>query len=179
MAASTFMSTLPDWRPFADEARGFRKSRSEGRKSPDRAPQLLLVALAFLGATAILTAPAFGDDVVFLKTRDDGAASPKWTGEIIDYTGAELRLKLTTGKERTFPADQVVRVSTALTEAQRAGDELFAAQDFKGAPARYGAASAPTRNAARGCAAESWPRSFGVTAISARPNEPAKHFYRC
>ncbi len=77
---------------------------------------------------------------MLLKPRDDGAAPLRWAGEIVDYRGNELRLRLITGKERVIPADQILRINTSFSDAQRAGDELFAAQNYRGALDQYRAA---------------------------------------
>lgn len=91
------------------------------------------------------TSPGAAPDVVLLKPRGDAAAATRLSGEIVDYTGAELRIKVAGGKQRSVPAEQVARVIYPLSEAQRSGDERFAAGDFKGALAQYGAALGPEK----------------------------------
>jgi len=83
---------------------------------------------------------ANGQDVVHLKADDSGAGSTKQSGEILDYTGRELRLRLSTGKERTIPAERVASISTKYSPEQIAADALFAKRDFAGALEQYRAA---------------------------------------
>jgi tetratricopeptide (TPR) repeat protein len=96
---------------------------------------LLLIAAA--PSNSPLSNLAAAQDTVYLKARDEGATIPKWSGEILDFTGKELRMRPASGKERTFPSEQIARVTTTYTDAQKHGDELFAAQDYRAALAQY------------------------------------------
>jgi len=103
-------------------------------------PALLLACLACIGDSA------YSEDTAFIGPAGDGRES-KWSGEILDYTGRELRMRLSTGAERSFPAARVVRVNTAWPNGQLAGDELFSKHDYRKALEQYRAAlGADTRD---------------------------------
>ena len=61
-------------------------------------------------------------------------------GEILDYTGTELKLRSATGREETFPASQVVRVLADWTEDHARGDTQFDSGRFEQAAELYRAA---------------------------------------
>ncbi len=82
------------------------------------------------------------DDVV-LVTGSDGRGGTRWAGEILDYSGRELRMRLATGREKVFPAARVASVSTRWTAEQQAADEAFAKADYRRAIDRYRAALDP------------------------------------
>ncbi len=98
----------------------------------------LLLAAALL-LIALLAPQARAEDVV-LVTGFDGRGSTKWSGEILDYSGRELRMRLATGREKVFPAARVASVSAERCAEQQAADEAFAKADYRRAIDRYRAA---------------------------------------
>ncbi|HEX4143816.1 MAG TPA: tetratricopeptide repeat protein [Pirellulales bacterium] len=104
-----------------------------------------LFAALLLGSatsrTAAADAPqAKAADQVVVATADGRGSPTKWTGEILDYTGIELRLKLANGHEKTFPTARVLAESTPLGREQQAGDTAFAEGNFRLALGHYRAA---------------------------------------
>ncbi len=99
--------------------------------------------LSLIAWLACLSA-ASGEDVVYLKALA-GAAAARVRGEIVDYTGRELRIQNAGGRERSIPAAQIERIETTRSPEQSAGDELFEQGDFRGAIARYRTALETTR----------------------------------
>lgn len=120
--------------------RFFRKLRACG--TPKHAGRRFFVTLLGLSlATAwACVAPARADDVVSLRAERADGGKTRWTGEILDYNAKELRLRLISGKERSFPAGEIAEITTPLSTQQQAGDERFAAHDYAGAFEQYRAA---------------------------------------
>jgi tetratricopeptide (TPR) repeat protein len=96
----------------------------------------LRVGLVVSLAAWLMCHSASAEDVVYLKPVG-GAAEGRIRGEIVDYTGRELRIQNAAGRERSIPAAQVERIETSRSPEQIAGDELFEQGDFRGAIARY------------------------------------------
>ena len=47
------------------------------------------------------------------------------TGEIVEYTGRELRLEQVGGREKSIPAERVVEIETTWTASHRQAIPLF------------------------------------------------------
>jgi tetratricopeptide (TPR) repeat protein len=85
----------------------------------------VLVAISIvLAATA---APA--DDVVHLRP-EPGEAAQSVSGEIADYTGDGLRMKLPSGVERTVPARRVERIESIYQPPHQQARAAMASHDF-------------------------------------------------
>ena len=95
--------------------------------------------VAGLLACAAAACAAGADDVV-QATSADGRGLTTWSGEVLDYSGRELRLRLATGREKVIPAVRVVSVVTQQTADEQAGDEALAKADYRRAIERYRAA---------------------------------------
>ena len=65
---------------------------------------------------------------------------PLFTGEILDYTGRELRIRLSSGREAAIPADRVRRIETRWIAEHAAGDALREQGKFDEALDQYRAA---------------------------------------
>jgi tetratricopeptide (TPR) repeat protein len=74
---------------------------------------------------------------VYLKPAAPGSPVTRIRGEIVDFTGRDLRIQNDAGRERTIPAAEIERVETTHSPEQTSGDELFAAGDFRGAVRQY------------------------------------------
>ena len=96
----------------------------------------LLFPLAFPASLAR------AEDVVYV-TGSDGRGTTRWTGEVLDYSGRELRMRLATGREKVFPVARVTGVSTERSADQQSADEAFAKADYRRAIERYRAALDP------------------------------------
>lgn len=101
---------------------------------PARALFGLVLSLAWCAVGPLAQA----EDAVYQRTAAKGAGPAKWSGVIVDYTGREVRIQLaSTGKERSFPFDQVVRIETTYTPEQLGAEKLLAAGKFELALAQY------------------------------------------
>ena len=87
---------------------------------------LLRIALVAPALLALRSGPCRGDDVVYLKAEPGGRSARKLIGQIVDYTGRELKIKPANGPERSLPAGEVEHIDTNRSAEQTAGDELFA-----------------------------------------------------
>lgn len=90
-------------------------------------------ASAVLLLAAVVNAPALGQDVVHVANASSGQGDAEWRGRVIDYTGRELRLQLPNGLERTFPADQILRIETQHGPQHVEADKRFARGEFDAA----------------------------------------------
>jgi tetratricopeptide (TPR) repeat protein len=84
-------------------------------------------------------AAAWSDDVVSYRHPDTGALT-RVTGEILQYTAAELRIRPAAGREAVIPAERVQRVESAWTAAHAEADQLFEQARFGDALRHYGIA---------------------------------------
>ncbi len=82
---------------------------------------------------------AWSDDVVTYRHRDSGA-STRVSGEILQYTAAELRIRTAAGREAVIPAERVERVESAWTAAHAEADQMFEQARFGDALRHYGVA---------------------------------------
>jgi hypothetical protein len=92
-------------------------------------------------AVAAADAPAKkGTDQVVVATADGRGPTTKWTGEILEYTGKDLQLRLPDEHEKAFPTARIVSVATHRSAQQQAGDTAFGAGNFRQALGHYRAA---------------------------------------
>lgn len=94
---------------------------------------LLLAAIVFPATVRVASA----EDVVQLKSTTAGRVGRRLKGQIVDFTGRELRLRTPAGRERKLPASQVARIETSRSAEQTAGDEAFARGDYQLALEQY------------------------------------------
>jgi tetratricopeptide (TPR) repeat protein len=100
----------------------------------------LAIALAML--LAALTSRVDGaraEDIVVVRSTS-GAAPSRIAGQVVDFTGSELRVRLASGRERVIRTIDVDAVETSRCAEHVAGDKLFADGDFALAEAKYRAA---------------------------------------
>ncbi len=86
---------------------------------------------------AVFPVFGWGQDIVHVANPSSARGYAEWRGQVIDYTGRELRLQLPSGPKRTFPADQVVSIETPHGPQHVEADRRFAAGEFDGALALY------------------------------------------
>lgn len=72
-------------------------------------------------------------DVVVVATGIDGAGRSRLTGEILDFTGRELRLEQIGGREKTIPADRVVDIETTWSASHSRAIPLFENRQYDAA----------------------------------------------
>jgi tetratricopeptide (TPR) repeat protein len=104
-------------------------------------PSRLVVSIA-----AILVAgAAAAQDTVIAASASDPAARVKRTGQILDYTGAELKLRTSLGLDETIPASRVVEFQTKWTPSHQEGDAARTKGQLDEAVAAYRLALAEER----------------------------------
>ena len=93
----------------------------------------LLPLFALLAATLVFAPPrlAGAEDSVVVVAQD--GSRRRLSGQVIDYTGTQLRLATGEGRETQLPADRVVKIETQLSEAHRQGNEQFALGEYEAA----------------------------------------------
>jgi tetratricopeptide (TPR) repeat protein len=90
-------------------------------KEPDRRSTRHLV-LWFLGSwNFFLSGWLHAQDIVVTSPAADPAVRVKKAGQILDYTGMELKLRTTLGVNETIPASRVVEIQTRWSPAHEAG----------------------------------------------------------
>ncbi len=70
---------------------------------------------------------AIAEDIVIYKSGSDESGRSQSRGEIIDFTGEELKMRQTSGRESRIPADKIVEIRSEWTPQHTTGDSLFAA----------------------------------------------------
>jgi len=82
---------------------------------------MALDRFAFSAAIALYCAAAAGstsaEDVVIARSASDSAVRVKRSGEILDYTGTQLTLRTSLGRDELIPAGRVVEIQTAWSPA--------------------------------------------------------------
>jgi tetratricopeptide (TPR) repeat protein len=106
------------------------------RESIGRAPTSVFIAIA---ACCLATAAA-AEDVVILGRPSQSDAWTRISGEVLDFTGRGLRLRLPGGREVEYPALQVLGVETSRQPQHLAGDKLYENDEFAAAEEKYRAA---------------------------------------
>jgi tetratricopeptide (TPR) repeat protein len=88
-------------------------------------------------ALAIVSALHASADEVVVSTGPDAQGRTRRMGEVVDFTGAGLVLRVAGGAETTIPAERVLEVRAEWSPSHRAGDELFAEGKFAEALEKY------------------------------------------
>jgi tetratricopeptide (TPR) repeat protein len=65
---------------------------------------------------------ASAQDTVVSSSPADPSARIKRQGQILDYTGAELRLRTNLGRDESIPASRIIEIQTTWSPAHLAGD---------------------------------------------------------
>src|SRR5438045_709092 len=106
-----------------DSAEGSRKSEV-GSRRPEVGfrKRAALIACGF--AFVLFSSISRAEDTVLVSSSDDQRGT-RYSGEIVEYTGRELRLKNSLGKERAIPAERVISFATTWSQDHLAGDKLF------------------------------------------------------
>ncbi len=121
------MSIRRDWTAKDNALNPLRLARTT-IFNPRRALAVLLGGVFGLG---ILSHVARGADVVYLSSEDAAGGTVRRTGQVIDYTGRAIRLRLSSGVERSFAARRVVRIESDWLPEHRAADEALARGDLR------------------------------------------------
>jgi tetratricopeptide (TPR) repeat protein len=116
--------------------------KTPGARPPSAGPIGFRLPAVWVAALAIWTVSAAAQDTVHVSRDRSSGGHVQWTGRVLDYTGIELRLKLSSGQEQRFPAGQVVRIETQYTPRQVEADARFARREFRSALDLYAEARA-------------------------------------
>jgi len=101
------------------------------------APPIACTLPAVVAVAVLVAAPVAADDTVHISNARSARGYAEWKGRIVEYAGGELRLRLPSGMERRFPADQVLGIETQYSPRQVEADERFAKNDYASALALY------------------------------------------
>ncbi|MDX1944880.1 MAG: hypothetical protein SFU86_05690 [Pirellulaceae bacterium] len=85
----------------------------------------------------MIAAPTTAQDTVITSSASDPEARLKKQGQILDFTGVELKLRSALGKDETIPAARVVEIQTAWTPAHQQGNAERLAGNLDAAIAAY------------------------------------------
>ncbi|HET6879175.1 MAG TPA: hypothetical protein VFI31_03405 [Pirellulales bacterium] len=98
---------------------------------------------------ALSPAGALSEDVVTLSSPTNRRARSRISGEVLEYTGRQLVVRLPDGREIKRPGQNVVSIETQWPAGKEQGDRLFEQQQFYASGEKYLAA---TRQESRGWA---------------------------
>lgn len=90
-----------------------------------------------VAVAALVAAPTAAEDTVHISNPSSARGYAEWKGQVLDYTGGELRLRLPGGVERRFPADRVLGIETQYSTRQVEADKRFAENEYAAALALY------------------------------------------
>jgi tetratricopeptide (TPR) repeat protein len=81
-----------------------------------------VIGVCFAGTfNACSAAKALSQDVVISSSASDPSARVRRVGQILEYTGAELKLRTSLGTEETIPAARVIEIETRWSPSHEAG----------------------------------------------------------
>jgi tetratricopeptide (TPR) repeat protein len=96
-------------------------SRNQRAKEPNSVRYTVLVVWCLGPVLFALPTSVLCQDTVIYSTATEPAARIKKSGTVLEYTGAELRLRSTLGTEETIPAARVVEIQARWTAVCEAG----------------------------------------------------------
>lgn len=88
-------------------------------------------------AWACIGSCAHAEDTIHVSIGENTRSKVRLTGEVLDYTGQTLLVRLPGGVERAFPADRVHWIETTRTPEHIAADKLLREQQPEAALAQY------------------------------------------
>ena len=90
-----------------------------------------------LAAAVFWTSSALCQDTVVVSSSAGSSGYATFKGQVVDYSGRGLSLDTPDGGQRTFPAEQIVRIETYHPQARQDADGLFDTGQFAAAAALY------------------------------------------
>jgi tetratricopeptide (TPR) repeat protein len=102
-------------------ARYWRNSKNRRTKEPKSLGFAFFILWFFGPWDFRFPATVAAQDAVVVSSASDPAARIKKSGQIIDYTGLELKLRTPLGTEDTIPAARVMEIQTRWSPAHMAG----------------------------------------------------------
>lgn len=97
----------------------------------------LPTAALLIIAAALPPGSGRAEDVVHAAVGENSRARTRLTGEVLDYTGQTLLLRLPGGTQRAFPAERIFQIETQRTAEHLAGDKLLAERQPAAALEKY------------------------------------------
>ncbi len=135
--------TRRGWLEQSASSFSWRRLRSHGvflnqlQPRPSGAPlRFVLFGLSL----ALLAAPSASADVVHFTSPTNRQARTRLSGTVLEYTGREIVVETSDGRQFKRPGNQVVAIDTEWPKEVAAGDGLFAQGDFSQARKLYAAA---------------------------------------
>lgn len=101
-----------------------------------RSPRLKLRCLILFASIGCAHGAA-AEDIVFLESQDNPGSELKVAGEVLDYTGRAIRIRQTTGVERSYAGSRVIRIERPRTDVELQADAAFEAGDLRRAVPLY------------------------------------------
>ncbi|MEX0939365.1 MAG: hypothetical protein WDZ59_15990 [Pirellulales bacterium] len=112
------------------DRQGLLPGRGATAGLPSSAARSARLAAVLVGLPIVMAATAApAEDVVRLRP-EPGEAAQTVSGEIVDYTGDGLRMKLLSGVERTVPARRVERIESTYQPSHQQARDAIARHDF-------------------------------------------------
>ncbi len=102
-----------------------------------RAPVATALIVGVLVIGTIAAENLMAEDVVILSSDKAQRSQTRLVGEVLAYNGTHLVIRLTSGIEREFPADQVLDIQPQRSEAHQAADTAMNRHDYQPALAAY------------------------------------------
>lgn len=97
----------------------------------------ILRVLALLAFLFTFTTGIRGEDTVIYATGTDSLGRGSTSGTIIDYTGENLILRTSGGREQRIPTPRVIEIKTTWSPKKLVGDEMIEAGEFDEAVKNY------------------------------------------
>ena len=128
--------------------------RLDSTRAPDfadrfRHPKGRLIALSVLAPLALFSDARFASaqDVIHYQPSDRPGTRATVFGEIVEFGGAALRVRLSGGRTTRIDAERVLSIECDRSSQQTSGDDSFARQNYRLALSDYRAALENERRA--------------------------------
>lgn len=95
-----------------------------------------VVTLPFIAALLVSATSAAERDVVYLSAQPGSTAQTSVAGEVLDYTGEELTIRLPSGQEQRYPTSRIARVETPRLPEHQLALRLIDKHDYQSALAQ-------------------------------------------
>ena len=83
-------------------------------------------ALAFIAHAVLACVSLTANDTVIVRPDKKGTSQVQRAGTILEYTGKELRLEVLGGRVEIIPAERIVEIRTAKSDAHKQAEQLLA-----------------------------------------------------
>lgn len=121
--------------------RYLERSSVSARRGKQPLPSIAPCALVCVGLIGVCwVAAVHAEDVVYFTSPHNRQARTKIAGDIVDYTGREIVIKLDNGREMKRPASTVAEIETIWQPDKLEADRLMAERQYSAAREKYTAA---------------------------------------